>query len=332
MQKLFKLIFWGILSSFLALSPSHGEEVVDRVIAVVDDDVITLSEMEDEGREYFGRIRAQAPVGELDRILAKARKEVLSGMIDKLIVRQQAEKLSIAVSEKELDAALDQMLVRNNATIEDFRQELAAMNVSEQDYRKNISDEILKSKLIGYEVRSRIVITEEDMQAYYQKEIIPERGADGFHILQMGFTWRNSVTLEKAGFDSKETARERAEEIRARAVGGENFRTLAKQYSNLPSAGAGGDIGFFKKAEMVSFMKNAIIEIEPGEISRIVENSNTIQFFKLLSVQEGETVIKAPYETVREEIRDVLYQQKLEAQYKKWVNGLRDGAYIRTLL
>jgi peptidyl-prolyl cis-trans isomerase SurA len=332
MQKLISLIFWGIFISFFSLSPSHGEEVVDRVIAVVNDDVITLSEMEDTGKEYFGRIKAQAPAEEVDRVLAKAREEVLSSMIDQFIVRQQAEKLSIAVSEKELDAALDQMLVRNNATLEDFRQELAAMKISEQEYRDNIRDEILKSKLIGYEVRSRIVITEEDIKAYYQKEIIPEKGGNGFHLLQMGFTWRNVVVLEKAGFDSKETAREQAEKIRARAVGGENFRTLAKQYSNLPSAADGGDIGFFQKDEMVSFMKNAIMEIQPGEISRIVENNNTFQFFKLLSVQEGEIVVKAPYESVREEIRDVLYQQEMEAQYKKWVNELRDGAYIRILL
>jgi peptidyl-prolyl cis-trans isomerase SurA len=332
MQKLSYLIFWGILFFFFALSPSHGEEVVDRIIAVVNDDVITLSEMEDAAKDYFTRIKAQAPASEVDRILAKAREEVLSSMIDQFIVRQQAEKLSIAVSEKELDAALDQMLVRNNATIEDFRQELVAMNISEQEYRDNIRDEILKSKLIGYEVRSRIVITEDDIQAYYQKDIMPESGGNGFHLLQMGFTWRNSVVLEQAGFDSKESARKTAEEVRTRAVGGENFRTLAKEFSNLPSAADGGDIGFFTKDEMVPFMKNAIMAIQPGEISRIVENRNTFQFFKLLSVQEGDTVVKAPCETVREEIRDVLYQQEMEAQYKKWVTGLRDGAYIRILL
>jgi peptidyl-prolyl cis-trans isomerase SurA len=313
-------------------APSHGEHLVDRVVAVVNDDAITLSELEKAGREFFERIKTQAPANEVDRAMEKARKDVLSSLIDKFIVRQQAEKLFITVSEKELDAAIDQMLVRNNATIQDFRGELTEMNISEQDYRDNLRDQILKSKLIGYEVRSRIVIIEEDIQAYYQKEYTLGKGEGGYYILQMGFTWRNTVVLEKAGFDTKEEAREKAEEIRVKVVAGESFRELAKAYSNLPSAADGGDIGLFKKNEMASYMKDVIMAMRPGEISPIVETGNAFQFFKLLSAQEGDVVVKAPYESVREEIRNILYRQEMEEQYNIWVKSLREEAYIKILL
>jgi peptidyl-prolyl cis-trans isomerase SurA len=332
MLRRLQIILLIFLLFFLVASHSYGEHLVDRVVAVVNNDVITLSELEKTGREFFTRIKEKAPAAEVDSALERAREEVLSSLIDKTIVRQQAEHLSITVTEEEINTAVDQVLARNNATIEDFRKELAAMNISEQEYRDNIRDQILQSKLINYEVRSRIVIIEDDIQEYYQKEYTQEKGESGYHILQMGFTWRNTNTLEKAGFDTKEEAREKAEEIRARVLAGESFKGLAQSFSNLPSAADGGDIGNFKKDEMAAYMKDAILSIHPGEISPIVETGNAFQFFKLLSASEGDIIVKAPYESVREEIRDILYRQEMEEQYKIWIKSLREEAYIKILL
>jgi len=332
MLRRLQIILLIFLLFFLMAPHSYGEHLVDRVVAVVNNDVITLSELENTGREFFTRIKAKAPAAEVDSALEKAREEVLSSLIDKTIVRQQAEHLSITVSEEEIDAAIDQILARNNATIEDFRKELAAMDVPEQEYRDNIGEQILQSKLINYEVRSRIVITEDDIKEYYQKEYTQEKGESGYHLLQMGFTWRNMISLEKAGFDTKEEAREKAEEVRARVLAGESFKGLAQSLSNLPSAADGGDIGNFKRDEMAAYMKDAISSIKPGEISPIVETGNAFQFFKLLSVNEGDIIVKAPYESVREEIRDILYRQEMEEQYNIWVKSLREEAYIKILL
>jgi peptidyl-prolyl cis-trans isomerase SurA len=332
MLKLLRIIFSVFLLSTFFPFPSYGDHLVDRVVAVVNNDVITLSELEKAGREFFERIKMQAPAAEVDRALEKAREEVLSSLVDKYIVRQQAEKLSITVADQEVDTAVDQILARNNATIEDFKKELAAMKISEQEYRDNLRDQIMQSKLISYEVRSRIVIIEDDIKAYYEKEYTAAKGEGGYHILQMGFTWRNTVTLEEAGFDTKEAAEEKAKEIRARVLDGESFMELAKAFSNLPSARDGGDIGLFEKDEMAAYMKDVILAMHPGEISPIVETGNAYQFFKLLSVNEGDIVVKAPYESVREEIRDVLYRQKMEEQYNLWVKSLREEAYIKILL
>ena len=326
------LILCYFLLFFLVAAHSFGEHIIDRVVAVVNNDVITLSELDRTGREFFARVKDKAPEAEMDRALEKAREEVLSSLIDKTIVRQQAEHLSITVTEEEIDTAVDQVMARNNATIEDFRRELASMNIPEQEYRDNIRDQILQSKLINYEVRSRIVIIEDDIKEYYQKEYTQEKGESGYHILQMGFTWRNTVTLEEAGFDTKEEAREKAEEIRKKVLDGESFKGLAQSYSNLPSAADGGDIGLFTKEEMSEDMKDVILKMQPGEISAIIETGRAFQFFKLLSVRDGDIVVKAPYESVREEIRDILYRQEMEEQYKNWVKSLREDSYIKILL
>jgi len=326
------LIAASILLFSFSAAYSYGEHLVDRVVAVVNEEVITLSDLDRTGREFFARVKEKAPEAEMDKALEKARQEVLSSLIDKAIVRQQAEKLSIAVTEEEVDSAIDQILARNNATIEEFRRELSAMNISEQEYRENVRDQILQSKLIGYEVRSRIVVVEDDIREYYQNEYTQERGESGYHILQLGLTWRNSISLAEAGYDTREEARKKAEELRARVLDGESFKELAMTYSNLPSAADGGDIGIFEKDEMADYMKDVILDMKPGEVSPIVETGNAYQFFKLLTVRDGDIVVKAPYESVREEIRDILYREEMEEQYKNWVKSLREEAYIKILL
>jgi peptidyl-prolyl cis-trans isomerase SurA len=318
---------------FVFLWPSLGaaEHLVDRVIAVVNDDVITLTELENAGHLYFKRIQENAPGREVDLAMRKAREEVLASLIDKILIRQTAEKMSIKVTEGEVDTAIDQILARSNATIKEFRDDLAEMDMTEQEYRKNLRDQILQSKLINYEVRSRIVITENDIKDYYQKQYTKEGGESGYYILQMGFSWEKKGSLVMLGTIAKADAKKKAEEIRARVMDGENFKELAKSFSSLPSAKDGGDIGTLKKEEMAPYMRDTILAMKPGEISPIVETKSGYQFFKLISSREGDMIVLAPYESVREDIRNSLYEEEMKDQYDLWVKNIREQAYINIL-
>ena len=326
-------LFFFMLFCFCALPlfAQNDDDFVDRIVAVANDDVITLTELEKAGEEYFERIKMKAPADEVEKALEMARNEVLSSLIDNMIVKQKAAELSIVVEEADIDNATKQILARNNVTIEEFRKELASANISEEQFRDNLRGQILQSKLIDREVRSRIVIVEEDIMAYYEKEYTQERGESGYNIMQMGFNWKSSGIVGP-GSDSKQEARKKAEEIRARVLAGENFAELAKAYSNLPSAADGGDIGLIKKDEMAASMRDVILSMHPGEISEIIETENGFQFYKLLSHREGDIVVKAPYQSVRDEIRDILYRKEMEEQFKVWVEGLREKAYIKILL
>ncbi len=323
------IIFFSFLLFFLCAALSYGGDYVDRVVAVVNDDVILQTELEKAGGEYFERIRMKAPAGEVESAIEKARGEVLSSLIDNMIVKQKAAELGITVEEAEIDNAITQILSDNNATLEQFRKELAKVNVSMQDYRNNLRNQILQSRLVGQQVRSRIVIVEEDIREYYEKEYTQEKGESGYYILQIGFNWKNLVTLDGV---SQEEAREKAEAIRARVLAGESFGELARSYSDFPSATDGGNLGLIKKDEMAAYMRDAILSMHPGDISPIIETGSTFQFFKLLSSREGDLVVKAPYESVKDEIREILYRQEMEEKYKAWVENLREQAYIKILL
>jgi peptidyl-prolyl cis-trans isomerase SurA len=326
------IILSSFLLFFLCATLSHGDDYVDRVVAVVNDDVVILSELEKAGKQYFENIRMKAPADEVERALENARGEVLSSLIDNIIVRQKAAELSITVEEAEIDNATAQILSKNNATLEEFRRELALVNLSMQDYRETLRSQILQSKLINYQVRSRIVIVEEDIKEYYQKEYTQEKVESGYYILQIGFNWKDSGTLEEPGSNSKEEVRKKAEEVRARVLAGESFAEMAQSYSDLPAAADGGDIGLIKKDEMAAYMRDTILPMHPGEISQIIETGNTFQFFKLLSVREDDLVVKATYESVKDEIKDILYRREMEEQYQAWVKSLRGQAYIKILL
>ena len=117
--------------------------------------------------------------------------------------------------------------------------------------------------------------------------------------------------------------------MRSLALAGQDFKKLAHEYSDLPSAVDGGDIGVFKENEMAPAMRKAIIGLKPGEVSTIVETPSGYQVFKLLSSQEGQIVTKVPYESVKDEIREILYRQEMQKLYKNWLEELRSQSYVR---
>ncbi len=321
----FLLLFLFLL---LAQVFAAHANIIDSCVAVVNDDVITLSEVNEAGKPIFQRIAEQAPPEQLAEALKQARQTVIDKLIEKKLLVQQAKQMQISVSDEDVDRALKQIMKRNGTTMEQFRAELARMGMDEQQYRENLRDQILGSKLINYEVRSKVIVPEEQIIDYYDQHYTEQVEAGGYYILQIG------VTVDSEGdnpAEAKKTARKKAERIRSLAMGGQDFKQLARQYSDLPSAVDGGDIGAFQEDEMASYMRDAVTSLEPGEISPVVESPDGFMLFKLLSSQEGKIITKVPYESVKEEIRKTLYQQEMEKRYDSWLEEIRSQAYIKIL-
>jgi len=329
MNKIRKIISSSFLIPIFVFSlftPSFAEaELVDRIVAIVNDDVITFSDLNREGAALFRRITQQAPPEQVQMALLQAREEMLSNLIDKLIVEQRARKIGVTVDDAEVDSAVTRIIARNNTTPEKFRQQLELMGTSEKDYRELIRNQILQDRLVEYEIRSRVVVTEERMKEYYEKHYAEKTREEAYHILQIGISWKDDSA------EAKNAAKQRATEVREQAVAGEDFRSLAKQHSDLPSAADGGDIGVFAKDEMSAVMKHIILNLKAGQISPIEETPAGYQFFKLLS-DRGDINLQGSYDSVKEEIRKRLYEDDLNTHFQKWVKELREEAYIKNLL
>lgn len=314
----------------LVLPGNSRAELVDRVVAVVNDDVITMSEVNEEGGGFFQKIIEQAPAAELSAALGRAREEVLDGLIDKKLIAQEAAKQNVTVTEAELEAALQQMIVGNNMSPDQFRDQLRNMGMTEEVYRNNLKNQILQSKLLNYEVRSKIVITDDMILDYYDTHYTKHVGQGGYYLLQMGFVWKQDPS-DPSGIATKLEARNKAERVHGLVESGQDFASLAKQFSELPSAADGGNIGTFRKEEMAEYMRSVVTSLVPGQVSEIVETPDGYQFFKLLSSQEGGIVFQAPYESSKEEIKRTLYEIKLKEEFDSWVKKMKETAYIKKM-
>ena len=308
-------------------------QLVDRVVAVVNDDVITMSEVNDEGEGYFKKITDQAPPSQLEEALEHAREEILGNLIDKKLIAQEAAKKGVRVSPEELQGATEQMLTRNKITKDTLLLQLEQMGMDFDGYIDTLRNQILQSKLVNYEIRSKIIITDDMILDYYDTHYTRHINSGGYYLMQMGFVWGNSGQQSSApGHNAeKPDAKKRAERVHALVSNGQDFRTLAKKFSDLPSASDGGDIGVFQEDEMAPYMRDVVLKLAPGAISEIVETPSGYQFFKLLSSKDGQIVVQTSFDSVKEEIRGKLYDEQLKEQFDEWVTNIKEQAYIKRL-
>jgi peptidyl-prolyl cis-trans isomerase SurA len=322
-------VFFFIFCSILIPSASFAE-LVDKVVAVVNDDIITLSEVEQEAEGLY-RVIAQKNSGEsLLQILAEARQKTIDSLIDRKLIAQRAKQFNVSVNEKEIEDGFEKVRARSGLSKTEFTEKLKESGMTEKSYRSNIGAQILQGKLVSFDVRSKVIITEAAILDYYDENYTHRVEAGTYYLLQIGFTWEKDTDSEKLT-KNKEKTRNRAERVYNLALNGQDFKMLAKKFSNLPSAADGGDIGTFTLDEMASGMRSAVGALAPGGISEIVETNAGYQFFKLLSGDESKIVITSSFEDAREEIKQKLYDQELQEAYSEWIQKLKEKAYIQKL-
>lgn len=334
-QKLFFVAVFTLWSA-LFFQPGHGTaKMLDRIVAVVNDDIITLSELEESGKEYLDRVKEKAPEDNRTEYMEEARRRLLTKIITERLINQQAAAANIRITDKELQHNYEKNLEKIGLSRQDFLRKLEETGLSEERYKADLRNKLLRDKLIIYEVRSKVVVTDEMIKEYYDNQYTEGVSDGGFYLLQMGFTWEDSEQVQQSEdlpITAKERARQRAERIRQEVLDGGDFSKLARQESDLPSAEDGGDLGIFQKDELAPYMRDAIVNLDVGEISPVIETPNSFQFFKLLSRQGEEESMQAHFETVKQDIRAKLMESKFQEEYKKWVEQIKTGSYIKKML
>lgn len=317
----------------VVLTPFHGTaELLDRVVAVVNDDVITLSELEKEGERFYRDISAKTPATSLAETLQQAREHVLDRIIERRLVTQKAKAGNISVSDAEVDAALEQMLAQSRLSKPEFLAKLKEEGLTETAYRQNLRDQVLQSKVVNADVRSKVVITDEEILNYYNSRSSTPVSGEGYYLLQIGISWKKGKDSSPEIVEAdRDKARKEAEKVLEMARDGEDFKALARKYSSMPSAADGGDIGIFQLDEMAPDMQQAVKDLKPAGISDIIETPEGFQFFKLVNSDDGTIPVQGPPEQVKEEIRNKLYDQQLKKAYDEWMDNLKNEAYIQKL-
>lgn len=311
--------------SFSFQSSITKAEVADRIVGIVNDDIITLSDLNEEGEQYFQTLIKKAPAAILQSEMQKLRQDILSHLIDQRLIEQQAAKLEIKISDEEINQTIDTMLAENHVTKEDLKKDLTSKGLSEEQYRKQLKSQMLQARLINHEVRSKVVITDDKINQYYKDHYTSQPGkASGYHLLQIGFLWGDQY--EKKSVNEAWAA---AESAKKQLDAGENFGDVARSVSDLPSKEDGGDIGTFQENELAPYMKDAVLAMKPGDISDIIETPAGFQILKVLPAQDGDQGSAPPLMEVKKDIETQLYKQEGEQLFKKWITELRANAFIK---
>lgn len=314
---------------WLQTSVNSSAEMVDKIVAVVNNDIITLSELQDETTDIYKTLANKNSPENLLEAMDEAHELALNKMIDRTLMEQKARQFNLSVSEEEIDSAFERMKSNMSLNSSQLRQKLEESGLSEEQYRDKLRDNILQSKILSVDVRSKIVITDEMILDYYDQHYTSRVNQGDYYLLQMGFSWDKNPPKDTEG--SKKKTLKLAKRIHNLVEGGQDFKTLAKKFSDLPSASDGGDIGVFTIDEMAPAMQSAVKDLKPGELSSIVELQSGYQFFKLLSGEDEAIVVTSSLESSKDEIRDKLYESKMKEAYKVWVKNLKESAYIQKL-
>jgi len=306
-------IFIWALVLFFGTSIHIRAEVVDRIVAVVNNDIITLSELNKAIEPYKAKLEAaQTTAEQKKQLLSKLQSDILKQLVDASLTKQEAAKFKIEVTEKEVDNAINNFKKANNLTDITLERGLAAEGLTMDDYRKRMKDQILQSLLVNQAVRSKIIVTDADIKAYY------EENQDKFYGIRK-YQLRNILTSTKGDMDR----------VVSRLEQGVDFQDLAKEYSIGSNASEGGDLGIFDIQSFSSEIKTALENIDKGEYTSVI---NTGGAFQIIYVED---VIKEGNQSLEEaepKIREILFRSLGEKQFTDWLEKLKKNAHIKLML
>jgi peptidyl-prolyl cis-trans isomerase SurA len=297
--------------------PPDPSDAIDRVTAVVNQDVITLSELQERVVEYLQQTKGD-PTPERDRTL---REKLLQGLVEHRLKFQEAEREKIVVEDAEITEQLDEMMKRVKATTpEEFEVIVKAQGLTVDDVKKRVREQLMVQKVTRRKVVLRISVTEQEVERYLSDNRDKLETGLSFHARHILF-----VPNSGGGEAAWELARARAEEVWAKLRAGEDFAELAKRYSQDSTANDGGDLGALKRGELAPEIEEPILRLKPGETSGPIKTSLGYHLFKLESRESftGDALTQA-----REQIRDILFRQKYQVRLETWLEELKRRAII----
>lgn len=281
--------------------------VVDRIVALVDGDPITMHEVStfatDDPR--LAEAVRRDPAGVLELVITQR------------ILSKEVQAQGITISEAEIDRYIDTIRQRNNLTDQQLDAALAQQGMTRERYRKQIKDELERAQLINREIRGKVSVSPEEIDRYQQEQGgAPEAASDEqvsiSHIV---------LQIPPGASDSEvEAVQARADKIYQELEDGADFAEVAKRESEDGAAAAGGKLGTFKKGEMRDELEEAVAGLEPGEFSKPVRAANGIHIVRLDErIGAGTTATTTASDAEREAIKQKLYTQALEERYARWL-------------
>ncbi len=317
-------VLFGMLMLVFATraTASAATEVLDRIVAVVNEEIILLSELNERMEPYVQRIHQQDFSLEQERqMIYKVREEILNRLIDEKLTDQEIKRNDIQVDSAEIDNTIERIKAANSFTDEDLRSYLEQEQMTMGEYRDKIKEQVLRTRLVNYEVKSKIVVTEEDIRSYYDAHPEIYGGKIRYHL--------RNILMQVPAYSTdaeKSEIRRQMEDLRAQVLSGSDFAALARAHSQGPTASDGGDIGMIDKKTLSPQIQAALDGLSQGHPTEVLDTDQGYQLFFLEAIDRTQGI---PLEKARDEIHQKLFTEVVDKKFLSWLEDLRSQSHIK---
>lgn len=297
-----------------------GQEVIEEIVAVVNDDVITLSQYKAQYDALYQFLRGQFQGEEFQKQYEQRKKDLLSQMITDLLLLQEAQRMEINVDEQ-LKLWIENVKKENNMDSDaELIRAMQQQGVNFEEWKKQMGKNIMKEAVIATEVNRNIVIDDSEIVNYYK--LHPEE------FTELPEYKLRAIYLSTEGRSEQEVEAKK-KEINERIASGEDLAALASKYSEGPEKETQGDLGRFKKGELEKGLEEAIENLKVGEMTPWLNMRNGWYLMKLEEKKESRL---KPYEEVRREIEEKFFAEKRQKKLDEFLKALKEKSYIKILI
>lgn len=296
----------GVCALILLTAPAEAAKLEDRIVAVVNSDLIMWSELKRDLLPDQERLRKLYRGEELERRLKTAEAIAVTKMIERKLQLQAARNKGVDVSDQEVGQAMEEM-----------KKQGEALNSSDPNTARNVREQLTLMRVVDREVRGLIMVAESEMKRYYQEHQDRFAYPEEYQLSQ--------ILIKPRTPDGLAAAQGRAEALLATLKQGEPFEDLAIRFSDGADASRGGRLGLVRQGELIPALEQALTSLQVGQVTDIVE---TAEGLHIVRVDDKKPRQFRPFEQVKAEIQTLVFQQKTEDQYQIWMADLKNKAYI----
>lgn len=304
-----------LLVSFFCIGGYSHAESLDQVVAIVDNEIITASELGRIVGPVYYQYKNTYEGAELEEKMMQVQNDALKQLIENKLLLKEAKSIEGLTAENmEIEKKIEEIKERFSSDSE-FEALLKKDNTSIDDLKEQISEQILVKKLLGMKVYSNMTVSPREVEDYYKEhtgDFIESEKIKIFHLL-----------IKKA--DDTAKAKEKIDEALAAIRNGESFEDVAKKHSEGPHAEKAGDVGFFEKGYMLKKIEDAAFALEVGKYSDIVETPIGYHLIFLQSRKKGS---KVELKDVWDDVQAKVYRNKVDKKYKDFIDTLSRKTYI----
>jgi peptidyl-prolyl cis-trans isomerase SurA len=307
-----------------------GAEIIEQILVKVNGEIFTKTDLETrQVRELRQKGLQPDPKNDLSdsqlrQALNSVTPQIMVDAVSEMILVQRAKELGYKLTDEQFKGTIDNIRKENKLDSEDkFQAALKSENMTMADLRRQIERSILVQRVEQVEVFGKISVTDDEARRYYEAHLDEFTSAANVTLREILVAVPNDGKALNVGLD--EAAKAKAEQLRARAAGGENFMKLAEESSDAPSKANAGLIGPINLGDLSPDLRKVIEPMKSGELTQPIRTPRGYQIFKIESITAADTM---PFEQARPQISDRVSKDKSKDEFEKYLAKLRSQAII----